>query len=168
MTAKLRPSGPARLFGYILGTAGGLGYSPVAPGTVGSAAAVLLFVLSRDLQAANPYLFGIVIVAVFLAGTAAARIVASAENNEDPKIVVVDEVVGQWIALFGLALSWKGLLAAFLLFRLMDIWKPFPIRRLEPIGGGWGIMLDDVLAGIYAWAVLRLLLAMPPVEAWLR
>ena len=135
---------------------------------MGSAAAVALLVLGKDILAANPYLFGIVIVATFFVGVAAARIVAIAENNEDPKIVVVDEVVGQWVTLFGLELGWAGLLAGFLLFRLMDIWKPFPIRRLEAIGGGWGVMLDDLLAGVYAYAVLRLLLAVPLTEAWLR
>ena len=135
---------------------------------MGSAAAVALLVLGKDTLAANPYLFGIVIVATFFVGVAAARIVAIAENCEDPKIVVVDEVVGQWVTLFGLELGWAGLLAGFLLFRLMDIWKPFPIRRLEAIGGGWGVMLDDLLAGVYAYAVLRLLLAVPLAEAWLR
>jgi phosphatidylglycerophosphatase A len=129
---------------------------------------VAFLVLGRDLLAAHPYLFGILVVATFFAGVAAARIVALAENCEDPKIVVVDEVVGQWVTLFGLELGWGGLLAGFLLFRLMDIWKPFPIRRLEAIGGGWGVMLDDLLAGIYAYAVLRLLLAVPLAEAWLR
>ena len=135
---------------------------------MGSAAAVALLVLGKDILAANPYLFGIVIVATFFVGVAAARIVAAAENCEDPKIVVVDEVVGQRVTLFGLELGWKGLLAGFVLFRIMDVWKPFPIRRLEVIKSGWGVMLDDLLAGIYAYALLRLLLAVPLAEAWLR
>ena len=70
---------------------------------------------------------------------------------KDPQFVVVDEVVGQWLALAGArALNWKSWLAAFLLFRLFDIWKPFPARQAESLPGGWGIMADDWVAGIYA------------------
>jgi phosphatidylglycerophosphatase A len=69
--------------------------------------------------------------------------------------VVVDEVIGQWIALAGArALNWKSYLAAFALFRLFDIWKPAPVRQLERLPGGWGINADDVMAGLYAALVM--------------
>ena len=87
----------------------------------------------------------------------AAGVVARASGIEDPGFVVVDEVLGQWIALAGLA-RWGaiGVSAAFLLFRLFDIWKPFPVRQLERLPGGIGINADDALAGIYAALVLWL------------
>lgn len=79
-------------------------------------------------------------------------------GKPDPQSVVVDEVVGQWIGLAGASsLGWKQVLAAFLLFRLFDIVKPFPVARLERAPGGWGIMLDDVMAGAYTALVMVLL-----------
>jgi phosphatidylglycerophosphatase A len=76
---------------------------------------------------------------------------------EDPQFVVVDEVVGQWLALAGArVLNWKTWLAAFVLFRLFDIWKPFPVRQLESLPGGVGIVADDLMAGLYAALVLFL------------
>lgn len=79
-------------------------------------------------------------------------------GKSDPQTVVVDEVVGQWIGLAGASsLGWKQVLAAFLLFRLFDIVKPFPVARLEQAPGGWGIMLDDVMAGAYTALVMVLL-----------
>ena len=74
---------------------------------------------------------------------------------KDPQIVVVDEVLGQWITLAGAtSLNWKSWLAAFVLFRLFDIWKPPPIRRLEALHSGTGIVADDVMAGLYGALVL--------------
>ena len=92
--------------------------------------------------------------------TAHYDIVARESARKDPQFVVVDEVIGQWIALAGAAsLNWKSFLAAFALFRLFDIWKPPPVRQLESLPGGWGINLDDVMAGVYAalvlWAAAR-------------
>ena len=76
---------------------------------------------------------------------------------KDPGFVVVDEVVGQWLALSAArSLNWKSYLAAFLLFRLFDIWKPFPVRQLESLPGGVGIIADDLMAGLYAALVLFL------------
>jgi phosphatidylglycerophosphatase A len=72
-------------------------------------------------------------------------------NKPDPHIVVVDEVIGQWITLAGAAtFNWKTWLAAFVLFRLLDVWKPAPARQLESLPGGWGIVADDVMAGFTA------------------
>ena len=76
--------------------------------------------------------------------------VAKETNITDPHIVVVDEVIGQWITLAGSAtFNWRSWLAAFVMFRLLDIWKPAPARQLESLPGGWGIVADDVMAGLY-------------------
>jgi phosphatidylglycerophosphatase A len=97
-------------------------------------------------------------------GVPAATIAAREAGREDPGFVVIDEVAGQWITLSALALpgketahDWKHILLALLLFRVFDIFKPFPIRQLEKLPEGWGIVFDDVAAGLYAWAVLLLL-----------
>jgi phosphatidylglycerophosphatase A len=90
---------------------------------------------------------------VTLIGIPAAGIVARESGREDPGFVVVDEVAGQWIALIGVRPDWAHALLALALFRLFDIWKPWPVRRLEQLPGGWGIMLDDVAAGALALGV---------------
>ena len=129
----------------------GCGYAPVAPGTAGSLAALAI----AWLLPLPPIGFGIL--ALLLAGPAmwAADVTARARGQEDPRIVVVDEVVGQWITLAGAtALNWKSWLAALVLFRLFDIWKPAPARQLERLPGGIGIVADDVMAGLYAALVL--------------
>jgi phosphatidylglycerophosphatase A len=95
--------------------------------------------------------------AATLIGIPAATIVAREAGREDPGFVVIDEVAGQWIALIGVRPDWPHALLALLLFRLFDIWKPWPIRRLEQLPAGTGIMLDDVAAGILALAVGLLL-----------
>jgi phosphatidylglycerophosphatase A len=88
-------------------------------------------------------------------GAWAAHETAHALGRKDPQIVVVDEVLGQWLALAPVTvLDWKYLLAAFLLFRLFDIWKPPPVRNLEQLPGGVGIVADDLMAGVYAALVL--------------
>jgi phosphatidylglycerophosphatase A len=138
----------------------GSGYSPVAPGTAGSLVGLLLFLplASRawpvQLAAA---------VAVTLLGALAGGRLATLVARKDPGLVVVDEVAGQWITLIGLPLTPVIAIAGFLLFRVMDIVKPWPARDLERLPGGWGIMADDVAAGIYAHLLLRLGLAVWPV-----
>lgn len=133
----------------------GCGYAPKVPGTAGSAAAVAIAVLVRLAWAWPPYAFAILAAALFLPGIWAAGVVARESGRKDPQFVVVDEVIGQWIAIAGAAaINWKTCLAAFVLFRLFDIWKPFPVRNLEALRGGVGIVMDDVMAGIYAALVL--------------
>jgi phosphatidylglycerophosphatase A len=138
-----------------LATGFGAGLSPIAPGTAGTAVGLLLFwplsALSRAVQAGA-------IVVVSLVGVWGADLVARREAREDPGLVVVDEIVGMWISLFCVPLSLKTAAAAFLLFRVMDVVKPFPARRLEDLHGGWGIVADDVMAGIYANLVLQVIL----------
>ena len=85
----------------------------------------------------------------------AAAVFAKESGQKDPQRVVVDEVVGQWITLAGAtALNWKSWLLAFALFRLFDIWKPWPVRQFEKLPGGTGIVMDDVIAGVYGALVL--------------
>jgi len=79
------------------------------------------------------------------------------EWGEDPSKVVIDEIIGVWITLLFVPLTWQNILIGFVLFRVFDIWKPLGIRSLEAIKNGWGVMLDDVLAGIYANIILQIL-----------
>jgi phosphatidylglycerophosphatase A len=97
-------------------------------------------------------------IAVTLFGIPAATQVARASGKKDPSFVVIDEVAGQLIALIGVPLTWKSFLAGFILFRAFDILKPPPVRQLERLPQGTGIVLDDVAAGIYALVVMQLLL----------
>jgi phosphatidylglycerophosphatase A len=104
---------------------------------------------------APPYWFAILAVLLLAPGIWAADVYTSKLGKKDPGEVVVDEVIGQWITLSGaLTLNWKSWLAAFLLFRLFDIWKPPPVRQLERLPGGTGIVADDVMAGVYGAIVI--------------
>ncbi len=128
----------------------GSGLVPVAPGTAGSLVAALAYLGLGRL--AWPWQV-LAVAAVTLLGTVAA---ARAERvwGEDPGRVVVDEVAGQWIALFALPPTWGWVAAGFCLFRLFDITKPPPCRRLERLPGGLGVMADDLAAGLYARLIL--------------
>jgi phosphatidylglycerophosphatase A len=134
-----------RRLAYAIGTFFGCGYSPVGPGTAGSIAAILIAIAIHDRAT-------LVILSVLLLAPAiwSAGKVAQYESRKDPQIVVIDEVLGQWITLAGAStLNWKSFLAALLFFRLFDIWKPPPVRQLEALPGGIGIVADDVMAGLY-------------------
>jgi phosphatidylglycerophosphatase A len=135
----------------------GCGYSPKAPGTAGSAAAIGIALVIDHYFGWRPLSYTILAAAVTGPAIWAAGETARLADLEDPQIVVVDEVVGQWLALAGArVLNWKSWLAAFVLFRLFDIWKPWPARQLESLPGGLGIVADDLMAGIYAALVLFL------------
>lgn len=95
--------------------------------------------------------------AILVIGIPAAGIVARESEQEDPSFVVIDEVAGQLIALIGVPLRWQSVILGFILFRVFDIWKPPPLRRLERIEGGAGIVLDDVGAGLYALIIVQAL-----------
>jgi phosphatidylglycerophosphatase A len=139
----------------------GAGLGKPGPGTWGSVAAVLLWAaVAWGLHpAAQTLLFtllaGIALSLVF--GIPAATIAARESGRKDPQFVVVDEVAGQWIALIGSRADWRHALIALILFRIFDITKPFPVRQLERLPEGWGIVLDDVAAGLYALGVASLL-----------
>lgn len=132
------------------------GYLPKAPGTWGSVVGVMLWLGLRNL-AIGPYAG--VVAALFVLGTIAAGAAEKIVDRGDPGLVVIDEIVGQLIAL-ALAPAHPGaVVAGFALFRFFDILKPFPVGWLDQhIHGGMGIMLDDVVAGLYAFIILQLVL----------
>jgi phosphatidylglycerophosphatase A len=133
----------------------GAGFLPWAPGTWGSLAA-LPFGWAIQYYGGRGWLLG-ASTAVFLIGWTAAARVTRGGGDRDPGWIVIDEVVGQWLSLLALPLDLAGYAAAFLLFRTFDIWKPWPIRQVErSCGGGFGVMIDDVLAAIYALIVLAI------------
>ncbi len=134
----------------------GAGLSPKAPGTVGSLVALIPWWLwLRHLPA---FEYGMVLVLALVIGIWAAGWVIARLRVEDPGVVVWDEFLGQWIALFAAPAGWPWMLGGFALFRLFDIWKPWPVSWADrKLHGGFGAMFDDVLAGAYALAVLQLL-----------
>jgi phosphatidylglycerophosphatase A len=135
---------------WLVATWFGCGLSPVAPGTAGSLAAIAI-AIALHLVFGSAQLTWLVLAAILLfPGIWAAGVVARREGMEDPGLVVVDEVIGQWITLAAApAFNWKTWLLAFALFRIFDIWKPPPARQLERLPGGWGIVADDVMSGLY-------------------
>jgi len=141
----------------VIATWFGCGLSPVAPGTVGSLGAVAIaIVLHHYIGFRGPH-FAILAVILFPAAVWSADVAAKAAKRKDPGFVVVDEVVGQWLALAGASvLSWRSFVGAFLLFRVFDIWKPPPVRQLEALPGGLGINAEDAMAGAYGALVLWL------------
>ena len=135
----------------VVASFGGVGFVPIAPGTAGSLAALALGAAAMQ---GPPWLLPILAATAAAAGFLAIPR-AVADRRTDPSWVVIDEVAGQWIALLGLAApTIPGLLAAFLLFRLLDITKPGPIGWADRQDGAFGIMIDDVLAGAIAAALL--------------
>ena len=146
---------------FVVATFFGAGYGKPGPGTWGSIAAVLLWgAAAWGLHLAPHILLLVLLAGIALAlviGIPAATIAARQSGHEDPGFVVIDEVIGQWIALLGCPAGWPFALIALVLFRLFDITKPFPARQLERLPEGWGIVFDDVAAGLYAWGVASLL-----------
>lgn len=137
----------------LIATFFGAGYVPIAPGTFASLEVAVLYYLWGWRLAPLPYL--LILAAVFLVGTAAADTFARLIRKKDPQAIVIDEIVGQGIALFFVPPAWGWIAAGFFLFRLFDILKPWPIGRAERWPGGWGIMADDVLAGVASALVLQ-------------
>jgi phosphatidylglycerophosphatase A len=138
-----------------IATAGGAGYAPVAPGTAGTAVGLLLWwALPRSVPVQ-----ALVVVLLFALGSWSGTIAERYFQKTDPGQVVVDEVMGMLITLLMIPVGWKGALAGFLLFRLLDVVKPPPVNWLERLPGGLGIMADDAGAAIYANLALRVALA---------
>ena len=151
---------PAPLWATLVATFIGVGKMKPGPGTWGSAAAALIwFELARWIPVAlqPAVLAALAVVAVGL-GIPAATKVARASRVKDPQFVVIDEVAGQWITLLFAPVTWKTVLAGFILFRVFDIVKPPPVRQLERLPEGTGIVVDDVAAGVYALGALQLLM----------
>ncbi len=144
----------------LIATFFGIGRVRPGPGTWGSAATVVLWAaLAHALAPSLRMPVAIALAAlVTLIGIPAATQVARGSGKKDPQFVVIDEVAGQLVALIAAPLTWKSFLAAFILFRAFDIVKPPPVRQLEAIPEGAGIVLDDVAAGLYALVSLHLLL----------
>jgi phosphatidylglycerophosphatase A len=137
--------------GLAVATVLGVGYAPVAPGTFGSAAGLLIWWLLPASTAAQ----AAAIILIFVAGSWGGNIAERHFGRTDPGQVVIDEVMGMLITLFVNPVGWKGALAGFLLFRIFDVIKPYPANTLEQLHGGVGVMADDGMAAIYANLVLR-------------
>ncbi|MFY9661302.1 MAG: phosphatidylglycerophosphatase A [Terriglobales bacterium] len=150
----------APLWATLAATFFGAGRLKPGPGTCGSLATVIVWALASSLipPASRTWATIVAAAAVTLIGIPAATRVARAYGSKDPQFVVIDEVAGQLVSLIAVPLAWKTFLAGFILFRVFDIWKPFPIRRLERLPEGTGIVVDDLGAGLYAFAVMHLLL----------
>ncbi len=138
----------------------GAGYSPVAPGTCGALVALLVYGLLFYFFGAQTQLFlgamiGIGVLSCIL-GVWAGNVVEAYWGHDASK-VVIDEFAGQWITLLFIPFSYLNILLALILFRFFDIYKPLFIRKMEQLPGGWGVMMDDVLSGIYANIVLQLI-----------
>jgi phosphatidylglycerophosphatase A len=152
-SVEIRPR--AGLLATTIATWFGCGFVPRAPGTAGSAGAVLVAFLLARYAHWRPFYFAALALAGLAPGIWAASRMERALGKKDPNRVVIDEVLGQWITLAGATtLNWVSWVAAFFLFRMMDILKPPPVKRLEALPGGLGIIADDVLAGVYAALVL--------------
>lgn len=150
---------PARMLGHpihLLSLGFGSGLSPIAPGTMGTLVAIPLYWLVAGVGLGNYLLITLfaALLGIYLCGAT-----ARALGVHDHGGIVWDEIVGYFITMTAVPFSWQWALVGFLLFRFFDILKPWPIRKVDrQVGGGLGIMLDDIMAGIYAWMVLQLLM----------
>ena len=138
----------------LLATGFGSGLSPVAPGTIGTLVGISVCLFSLPLIWPLRFLFVIVIsaLAVFISGRA-----EMIYSKKDDQRIVIDEIAGFQVAMLPVAITGLHLCLAFVLFRIFDIWKPFPVSKLQGLPGGWGVVMDDVGAGIYAGVVMLLL-----------
>jgi phosphatidylglycerophosphatase A len=176
-----RPASGIKDYFALAVTTFGVGYFPLAPGTWGSIVGVLIYLgagfidavwrhhwsvehnLNPDQTAAVSHIFMSVVFLIFcLAGIWAASRSTELFGNTDPSQAVVDEVIGQLItfSFVPFTTSWKLILAGFLLFRLFDIWKPYPIDSLQHLPAGLGVCADDILAGVYAGICLSFVYAL--------
>lgn len=153
-----KPGAP--LWATLVATFFGIGRLKPGPGTWASIATVILWAAaSSPMPPASRTAATILAAAVVtLVGIPAATCIVRATGIKDPQFVVIDEVAGQLVALIAVPLGWKTFLAGLILFRVFDILKPFPIRRLERLPEGTGIVVDDLGAGLYALAIMHLLL----------
>jgi phosphatidylglycerophosphatase A len=149
-----------RRLALLIATSGYIGFAPAAPGTVGSAAGVALFYLVR--AAATPWLEAAVIVVLFAAGVWAASSAEQQLGRTDPGPVVIDEVVGMLITLMWLPVTPLGAFVGFLIFRVLDVVKPWPSRQFESLHGGLGIMADDAMAAVYGRLLMQGLVLVAP------
>lgn len=145
------------IFHNIIATGFGAGYFPYGPGTMGAILAMAIYIgLSFTLSYSSLFIVLLALIVVFTVLGVWSGTVSEKYWGEDPSRVVVDEMVGQWIVMTAIpqSLGWKYILASLILFRFFDIVKPLGVRKMEQLGGGLGIMADDILAGIYGAMVL--------------
>ncbi|HWR35474.1 MAG TPA: phosphatidylglycerophosphatase A [Clostridia bacterium] len=157
---EVQPPVKAPMWAWATATFFGIGTLRPGPGTWASLATVLLWwSFAHRLSHTTQYSIAAVLaLAITLIGIPAATLVARASGRKDPSIVVIDEVAGQLVAMIGAPAAWKPLVVAFVLFRIFDIVKPPPVRGLEKLPWGTGIMIDDIGAGLYALIFVQLLL----------
>ncbi len=143
----------------LIATVGGLGYAPIAPGTFGSAAGIIIYWLTRGW----PMSWQLAIIGVVtVIGTWAATRAAEHFGKGDPGAVVVDEVAGQLVTLAFTGAGLSATILAFFVFRILDIIKPFPADRFERLHGGTGIMADDLMAGVYGCLIVHFAMRFVP------
>ena len=130
-----------------------IGYIPIASGSVGSLVALVLYFFIKDSPLAMAIAIGVCLVLGLLTAGRAERLFGGKDASE----IIIDEFTGMLISLFLLPVTMGYIVSAFLLFRFFDIVKPWPINRLEKLSGGWGVMLDDLMAGVYANLILQLI-----------
>lgn len=150
-----------RRLAILVATAGYTGYFPFAPGTVGSAVGLALFAAIRWFD--RPLAEAAAAAAVALVGVWAAREAERHWDRKDPGAIVIDEVAGMLVTLLAVPVSWPGAIVGFLVFRAYDIVKPFGARQCERLPGGYGVMTDDLVAGLYGNLTMRVLLWLLPV-----
>ena len=148
-----------RRIGVFIATCGYVGYAPVAPGTFGSAIGLAVFYLVRQQRSTTVEVAAIVVLAAV--GLWSATEAEHHFGGIDPGPVVIDEVIGMLITLAFIPVNMAGAILAFFIFRLLDVVKPWPARRLEHLPGGFGVVLDDMMAGVYGnivmWGLVRLM-----------
>jgi phosphatidylglycerophosphatase A len=155
------PFVPWRRFVHFLAFGFGTGRSPVAPGTFGTLVGIPAYLL---LQPLNTYIYVAVVAGLFVVGVWLCHVTEQDLGVHDHPGIVWDEIVGYLITMFMAPTGWEWIVLGFFLFRLFDIWKPFPIRQIERcIQGGFGNMLDDALAALYAWLVLQAVVRLVPL-----
>ena len=142
----------------ILSTCFGIGFFPIAPGTATSLVVVLLY---KFFLYSLPWpLYIVLLICLFFLGALASTNYSASLKMKDPRRITIDEVVGQLLPMFLLPPTLVNLAIAFVFFRIFDILKPFPIKRIEAFPVGWGIMLDDIVAGLYTGILLNFFLLM--------
>ena len=142
-------------------TFGGIGYSPVAPGKAGSAAGLVVYAALR-LAGASPVAEALVIALIIVAGVWSGTMAERHFGTTDPGPGVIDEVAGMLVTLYALPAGWVIAIAGFFLFRVLDVFKPFPAQQFERLHGGLGMMADDLMVAIYGNLLLRLALWLLP------
>jgi phosphatidylglycerophosphatase A len=148
------------IFARTIATGFGTGYFPIAPGTVGSLAILIAYWICPEISALQliMIIIGLTALGIYTATITETEMKKKlgSDKGNDPGIIVIDEIIGMLIALLFIPKTTFFLITAFILFRIFDIAKPYPARTMEKLHGGWGIVLDDVVAGIYANIVIQI------------